>query len=519
MKRGGSIAPKCLFLTFFLSFFLFLSSAAYCQEPPEMVQKGIEQYKLENYEEAVDILKKARSQAPTSSLAAFFLGMAYKQIMDFSKAVANFKDAVTLTPRIKEALPELISLLYKLNDIEEAKKWIAVAEAESVMPAQIAFLKGLVLQKEGNNTEAIAQFEKAQRLDSSLKQAAEFQIALCCVKARKLAEAKERFQAAVIANPQSDLATFARRYQDLVDERLFVERPFRFTVGLFGQYDSNVILKPDETAFAGGITNESSPVFMPSFRVDYVPILEGPGLFSAQYAFVSNFHENNSTTHDLTGNTISLTPGYNFGRSALNFNLSYSHFALHGTRYMENITYGPLYRFLVNDRNILEVFAGYSIKNYFHDIPPPDYENDRDAEGLNAYVSWVWLFRKDSFFNLRYEFIEENTDGIRYDNQGHRVSANAIIPVLTDLKLQLSAAYFRQDYRYQVNYPEFIGGFFVNVPKERRDDNYSGSIGLTWEMTRNTNIIVQYSRTENDSNDETSEYTRDLYTAGVEFKF
>ena len=209
-----------LFIFAVLFFFL---TPVYCQEPSETIKKGIAQYKMENYEEAVVILEKARADEPNSSLAAFFLGMAYKQVMDFEKALIHFKDAVTLTPRIKEALPELISILYKNDDIEEAKKWIAVAEEDSIMPPQTAFLKGLVLQKENKFTDSVVEFEKAKDLDPSLKQAAEFQIALSYVKARKLSYAKERFQAAVIANPDSDLAAYARRYQDLVEERIFVE--------------------------------------------------------------------------------------------------------------------------------------------------------------------------------------------------------------------------------------------------------------------------------------------------------
>ena len=34
-------------------------------------------------------------------------------------------------------------------DMEEAKKWIEVAEKEDIYPAKIAFLKGLILAKEG----------------------------------------------------------------------------------------------------------------------------------------------------------------------------------------------------------------------------------------------------------------------------------------------------------------------------------------------------------------------------------
>ena len=59
---------------------IFLGFSAECQVPH--LQKGIDLYKQGKYEEAVGVLKKARDQDPTSSAAAFFLGLAYKQQAD-----------------------------------------------------------------------------------------------------------------------------------------------------------------------------------------------------------------------------------------------------------------------------------------------------------------------------------------------------------------------------------------------------------------------------------------------------
>ena len=62
-----SMSPFVLLL-----FFLFpmISSA----ESP-LLKKGIEQYKEENYVEAIGFLEKARKEDPKSSSAAFFLGV------------------------------------------------------------------------------------------------------------------------------------------------------------------------------------------------------------------------------------------------------------------------------------------------------------------------------------------------------------------------------------------------------------------------------------------------------------
>ncbi|OPL11548.1 MAG: hypothetical protein AVO39_05590 [delta proteobacterium MLS_D] len=506
-------------------FFLFPCSQGFCAQTPEDVLKqGIEEYRLENYEESVETLTEARKLLPDSSMAAFMLGMAYKQTMDYQSALPNFQDAVTLEPRIKEALPELINIHYRLGNLEEAKRWIDVAEREEIMPAPVSFLKGLVLQKEGNYLESVDAFERAKSLDEKMSQSADFQIGVSYMMARRLQEARERFQAAIVADPATDLGTYARRYQDLVEDRIFRERPWRFTAGLFGRFDSNVVAKPEESSFAGGITNEASLAFAPSFRVDFVPVLEGNKLFSANYSFGSVILNKNSTTHNLLGNTFSVTPGYRFGRSALNLNVSYGHYLLGGRRYLETFSVGPLYRYLLNDRNILEVFAGFVSNDYLKPLAPgiSPIEYDQDNEGVRAYLSWVWLFARDSFFNARYEFTTENADGVRYDNEGHQFTLNTIFPIAKNVKFQASVGYFLRDFSHRLTYVEPNPApppLFVGVDMERKDHQYSASAGLTWEATRQLNVIFQYSATRNRSNDPLNTYTRHIFTTGIEYKF
>ena len=94
------------------------------------LKQAIEQYKQENYEEAIAILIEVRKQEPSSTAAAFFLGLSYKQAMDFARAADNLRDAVTGSPPIKEALVELIEVLYRRPEdkhLKEARKWLTVA--------------------------------------------------------------------------------------------------------------------------------------------------------------------------------------------------------------------------------------------------------------------------------------------------------------------------------------------------------------------------------------------------------
>ena len=508
---------KILCLAFMLTFFSHPS--VFSQQPPSL-QEGINQYKEENFEESIKVLIKARQEDPTSSAAAFFLGLAYKQVMDYPKAFENLQDAVTLTPKIKEALVELIDVALQMDKLEEAKKWIGVAEEQGIAPVKVAFLKGLVLSKEGKQKEAVESFEKAKSMDETVAQAADFQIALSYLKERELKKAKERFQAAVLHDPQTDLAGFARRYQDMVEDRIFLERPFRFTLGVQGQYDNNMLLRWSDyppVQWTGG--DEESGVLNSYFWVNYVPILKGPWLFNAQYAMNSSVHQKHTHTHDSLLNSISMTPGYNFGRVSLNLAASYTHVLLRNPsyqRYLSSYSSGPLVRIAVKQNHLLEFYAGYSWNDY-HEKPPdlpgfiPDPNQLRDSTDLNPYISWIWFFKKNAFFNLRYQFIDQDANGAYWDNKGHKLSMNIIVPVprLNKVKLQLSGQAYLQDYDNHNN--------IFNVTRE--DDTYTFSGGFTWEFYKNTTFVAQYTRIRDDSNIWAYDYERDLYSAGIEYRF
>ncbi len=511
---------------------LLLFTAAALAGTDVTLQEGIRQYQQENYEEAIVILTQVRAQEPESSQAAFFLGMAYKQTMDYKNAAIHLQDAVRLRPPIKEALVELTDTLYQLNRLDEAKQCVALAEKAAIAPARTAFLKGLILAKENNNPEAIKAFEKARELEPGLGQAAEFQIGVCYMKERKLDKAKAILQAAITRDPLSDLSTYARQYVNLVEEQQYLTRPLRLTVGVMAGYDTNLVSQPLEAAVAADITDEKGNFLSSTVRLDYIPQLEGNWLFNAQYSLASTVNSKHTHSHDSLANSFSISPGYNFGRYALNLNASYTNVLLRNDpdlvpdpdsspgykHYLDYISVGPALKFFATPNSIVEIFAGYDVKNYFNQkITTPDAV--RDNAGLRQYLSWIWLFKPESFLNLRYEFTRENADGIQWSNEGHRLTANVSLPVLPEeqakrhgpVTLQLTGSAFFQNFDNLINY-----GI---VTETRRDKVYAGSIGLAWQFWKYASLIAQYTRTQNDSNVAIFEYNRNQYAGGFEFRY
>ncbi len=495
-----------------------------------LLQQGIEQYKKENFEEALPILKKAREQDPESATAAFFLGLTYKQLFEYQKAADQFRASLTMEPKIKEAVVELIEALYRIKtkkSIAEAKSWIAIAEKEGLLPAKVTFLEGLILQQEGKNQEAIAAFKKSVTLDPAYRQSAEIQIAMCYMRERDLAKAKERLQAAIQMDPATDLAGFARRYQDIVERRMEMEKPLRVTAGIFPQYDDNVVLNPAETTIDPviGVTDEASYVTRASLRLDYVPLLKDPWLFNAQYAFLGSFYAKSSIRDNYNSliNSFSVSPGRKFGRFSLNVPFSYTHVMVmengkYGV-YLETFNVGPQLRAVVGKNHLLEGYASYNVENF--NRPPVSPEEDRNSDGFKGYLSWFWTYMEGGFSNLKYEFGDYNAVGDNYDRQVHRLSLNIIYPIFKTLKLQLSGQSSFELYK-NVNSVTKIPAPKVGVSETyvpRRDYIYQGTAGLTWDFYKNADLVLQWSHTRSNSNIDLYTYDRNLWTAGIEYRF
>jgi tetratricopeptide (TPR) repeat protein len=507
--------PVVLILPIVLLLFMTCFAPAVFGQPPDSLKEGICQYRADNYEEAVELFQAARKEMPQSTLAAFWLGMAYKVQSDYPNALPHLTDAITLNPPIKEALVELIDVLYRLDKIEEADRWLAVAEKETIFPAKTAFLRGMALAKQGKYTEAIAAFEKSKALDPSYTQPADFQIGLAHMMERRYRQAAERFRAAVVQDPVSDLGTYARRYQELVEERDWIERPVRLALNVLGQYDTNMLQEPYSYPGLADAGEEKSLGMLSTLRLDFVPILKAPWLFTAGYALMSSLHEKNSTTHDFLVNHISVMPGYNFGNFAVNLSASYTHALKRDpsyTQYSDRLAVGPLVRVLLTEKKdqILEAYAGYLKKEYFK--TPLFKDEDQSARGFDSHISWIKLYESGAMAVLKYGFTSEDADGSNWSNSGHRLAVSGIVPLMKALRLQLGAEVLLQDYKHKSTIPAFKRA-------QRSDKIYTGSAGLIWDINRNVSLMIQYTGIRADSNIFLYDYDRHIFSAGAELRF
>lgn len=498
-----------LFFRALLVIFCLASSAGF-SSAENLLDAGIREYRNENYEETLQILKKAKEQQPGSSVASFYLGLTYKQMGQHNDAVIHLKDAITLTPSVADAYAELIEILYGMEELNEASVWIAKAEKEKVTPAKIAFLKGMVLSKQGKNSEAIESFKKAKALDSSVTQSADFQIAMIYTKERKITEARESLKAVIASDPNSEFATFAKEYETAMNKLSALHKTWRITAGVAYQYDDNVVLKPSGTvgiSAVDDITGKKDSSIIGTLRVDYNPLLNGPWFLNAQYNLYTNTYFS-TFSHDIMQHSFSVTPGYNFNKGAVSLLANYTHAWVNERRYMGVWTVKPSLHYIVGPGHIAQFSLGYSRRDMVE--AALDKDEERDSDIVTASIGYIHPFAQDKgVFNLSYEYSKDNADGLNWENTGNKISSGVLVPLAEKLSLTVSGEAFLQNYD---NTHTIFG-------VKREDKIYSGSAGLIWEFMKNMNLNLQYAHTTADSNIPIYDYKRNIYTVGMQFSF
>lgn len=485
--------------------FVFISLTH--SDEPKTLEEGITYYRQENFDEAGAVLKKARQEDPNSSLAAYYLGLTYKQLQAYKEAKIHLIDAVTLTPKIKGALLELIEVLYYLDEFSEALRYIEIAEKEGIRPAQTAFLKGLVLMKENRNAEAITSLKTAKELDPTLTQTADYQIGLAYLKERSLKKAKEAFGEVAILNPNTDIARFAHQYIEAIERRLEIEKPFKFTVGVAFQYDDNVLLKPGDATVAADITNEDDFREVFTFRGDYDKrFTELLGLKLVYSLYFAN--QNDLGTYDVLSNTATLMPTLHFKDAFLGFPASYNRTQVGKKDYLSTIGVNPLLNLKLGQSQMLQITLKYQNKDFLRS--PINTDENRDANDFAASASLFLFFAENKgFLSLQYEINRDEARGSNWRYLGNKGTIALLLPLLERFKASVSAEIFFQDFTKNHT--------IYNV--ERKDSVYTASAMLVYNFFKDTELQLRYTHVRDDSNIVIYDYNRNIYSLGVEYKF
>jgi Tfp pilus assembly protein PilF len=496
-----------IFATAALAITAALCPAAETEKTSPTLERGIGQYKHENYDEALVTLKKAREEEPRSTLAAYYLGLTHKQLQNYAGAVPSLKDAVTYSPKIKGALIELIDCLYQLDRLQEAREWITEAEIEGIRPAQVAFLKGLVLVKADDISGAVASFETAKSLDKSMAQACNYQIGVADLKANKFEDARKAFKEVVLVDPSSNMANYANEYVDALARREEMTKPFRFSAGFAWQYDDNVVLQPSNAALAVDITDKADSREVYTAQAEYNKRFNDLFALKGQYFFYYG-KQNNLGFYDTLSNTFAMQPSFYYKNSMLTLPMGWGLTNVNDKFYLSTPTAAAVYNYMVNNTNMAQAYARYQNFNYIW--APNSVDENRDGNEFAGGLGWYFFFAKNKgFLNLKYGASRDWTEGCNWNYIGNRATATLLVPVFDKLNWTVSGDFFLQDFTRSNS--------IFNV--YRKDMVYTLSTLVAYKFYKDSEVQAQYTYIKDDSNIGLYGYNRNITSIGVEIKF
>ena len=497
----------CLLICFLL---LLLPSLGVCASlsADSAFQKAQQLYNYENYEEALEAFKDLRPEYPTSSELGYYIGMTYKRMQDYRRAQPYLEKSCRLKPRFDAALPELIELLYQRELFDKAMEWISVAEREFIAPAQIYYLKGMVLLKQGEESLAINAFDNAESLDPSLAQSVAYQKALALSQKKDYASAREQLRSVVVKDPASDLAAFANEYLDALRRVEEVGRKVKGSVSYSVQYDDNVICKPTDSSLASTASGEEDWLHVMTAQAEWALIpsrIRGLGL-NAVYSFYGTKH-NDIGLYDIQSHDISLQPAFYTEAATFAMPVHYDYVTLNDDPYLDIVGVSALANFADTSERMWRLQMQYDHNDYHW--PVTNVDDNRDSHELTLSAGHYWFWDSSGYLNVNYAVNYSAARGRNWDYFGNRLTLTLAVPICKTMQWNFVTDFFRQDFsKTHTTYNE-----------QRKDNVLTVSNLLVKEIFENIQLQLQHTFTYDMSSIGIYKYNKNTYSLGVKYRF
>lgn len=506
------------------------------------LSKGMLKFNQARYQEAEAFFRQALEAKPDAPEAAYYLGQSLLRAKKYADAEDVFQRQLHIDPASGRARLGLGIAQYYQGKYQDALSSLESAQAELPKEPLVYYFQGLTYNKLGAYDKAAPVLTQAMELSPELSPEGHYQRGIAHYGRGIYEEAKAEFEAAIAADPDSELAQSARWYLQQVSgpgTRPIIPEPrgpvptpptpvspkrWDLNFSISAQYDSNVVLLPLGTQPPGGASGISR-------KDDYRTVLFGRGEYrflqsdawtiGSGYGLYQSFHRTLSA-FDVQNHTPYLYVQHRWGRLQTRLDYIFDYINVGREPFLVAHAIRPVFTVREGNRWFTQLYAGYQNK---------DFKDDRFAlnstrDGKN------WLFGITQFYHfadnagvarIGYIFDTDRTGGgspsvaLAPSNAdwayiGHRLTTGVTFPPVWAVIPGLTFDYYRQNYDNPNSFSP--GGRTV-----RKDDIYIVTASLTRNLTSSIAVSLQYSYTRDKANISLFDYERSVYALTLSGSF
>ncbi|MHB8881763.1 MAG: hypothetical protein ACYC69_09705 [Thermodesulfovibrionales bacterium] len=320
-------------------------------------------------------------------------------------------------------------------------------------------------------------------------------------------EATDYFENTIRLAPGTDYAAKAGEYLKSAKGDA-ATKPLMASILAGVQYDSNVVLNPDDGFLPQGISRQSDWRTVINVKGRYNFVNEQSGSMYAGYGFYQNLHRKLSD-YNVNQQLFELGGAYRLSRAlALGGSYTYEYIFAGGEAYGAAHSLSPSLKISEGPGLATIVEYRYRKNHYMNDEL---FRDNADRSGTNHTVGILQEIKLGGAVRLRVAYAHD-TDSTRkdfWDYRGDKGKIDIGFTLPQKLLLNLNGEYYKKQYK----------GFDPLAGVKRSDKTYTASVSLTKPLSDRFSVTVGELYIRNKSNVEFFDYKRSITSVFLNARF
>ncbi len=320
-------------------------------------------------------------------------------------------------------------------------------------------------------------------------------------------EAGDHFENTIKLAPNTAVAAKAAEY--LKSARSGgVLKPYSLSLTTGIQYDTNVIVNPENGVLPQGISGKSDWSAVIGIKGRYNFVRERNSDAYAGYSFYQNLH-NHLSDFNVTQHVVELGAGYRITPAiALGGTYAFEYIYAGGDDFSSSHTVNPTLKITESPATATILEYRYRKNRYMNS---DFYRDNADRTGSNNMAGILQDLKLSDALRLKAGYFHD-ADSTRkdfWDYRGDKVRAELGIIFPQSILLSVNGEYYKKQYR----------GFFPNTGEKRSDKIYTGSVSVTKLFSDRYSLTLGELYIRNKSNINLFDYKRSITSIFLNVRF